>query len=106
MIYALLEAQNVIMPKHLKAALAVWNYCENSARFIFSDHESDPYANKIVEALQAGSKSTTELHKLFSRKLKGKKLNTILKELIAQGKIKSETTRTKGKPKTIFQLSG
>ena len=105
MIYALLEAQNIIMPNHLNAALAMWNYCENSARFIFSDHEPDPYTNKIVEALQVEPKSTTELHNLFNRKLKGKKLNTILKELIAKGKIKSETTNTKGKPKTLFQLS-
>jgi hypothetical protein len=105
MIYALLEAQNEIMLKHLNAALAMWNYCENSARFIFSDHEPDPYANKIVEALKTGPKSKTEFHNLFNRKLKREKLNSVLKELIAQGKIKTEKIKTKGKSKRLFQLS-
>src|SRR5437763_14431983 len=44
-LYALLDCSTVISRKHLEAALALWQYCENSARFIFGDDLGDPVAD-------------------------------------------------------------
>jgi hypothetical protein len=35
LLYALLDMSDKICTRHLQAALALWQYCEESARFIF-----------------------------------------------------------------------
>ena len=37
---------------HLLAAMAVWDYCEASARYIFGDATGDPVADRIMESLR------------------------------------------------------
>jgi len=44
-IYALLDRETEVRKVHLEAALAVWNYCEASARYIFGDALGDPLAD-------------------------------------------------------------
>ena len=39
-LYALLDGSAVIEVNHLKAALAVWDYCDQSAKLLFSDPDS------------------------------------------------------------------
>jgi DnaB-like helicase N terminal domain/Protein of unknown function (DUF3987) len=50
-IYAVLEKDAYIRPPHLKAALACWRYCEQSARFIFGERLGDASGEKVVKAL-------------------------------------------------------
>jgi len=52
-IYAALDMTNMISQVHLKAALAVWQYCEAPVRYIFGKHTGDPVADRIMEALEA-----------------------------------------------------
>jgi len=49
--YAILDLSRLIRPEHLKAALAVWNYAENSVRYIFQDRTGDPLADSILNHL-------------------------------------------------------
>jgi hypothetical protein len=51
-VYALLDCSTVIQSEHLMAALAVWQYCENSARFIFGDALGDGTADEILRELR------------------------------------------------------
>ncbi len=51
-LYALLDRSTVICRRHLEAGLAVWRYCEDSARFIFGDSLGDPVADEIFRALR------------------------------------------------------
>jgi hypothetical protein len=51
-IYALLDCSNVIRVEHLKAALALWNYCERSAQWIFETGTGHKNADKILAALR------------------------------------------------------
>jgi hypothetical protein len=38
---------------HLRAALAVWRYCYDSARYVFGDRLGNPLADDILRALRA-----------------------------------------------------
>jgi hypothetical protein len=52
-IYALLDFSNVIGVQHLRAALALWNYCERSSRWIFGAGTGNKNADRILTALKA-----------------------------------------------------
>jgi hypothetical protein len=105
MIYALLSKEPSIMPVHLEAALALWAYCEASAKFIFSGRDSNQYGRKILVALRSGPKSTTYLYKLCGGKVRARDLKNALDELIAKEKIEVTREQTKGKPKLVFRLT-
>lgn len=51
-IYALLDQSAIVRAEHLQAAVAVWEYCRDSARFIFGDALGDPTADRIMGALR------------------------------------------------------
>ena len=54
-LHAILDQSLWIRPEHLMAALAVWEYAERSARWIFGDATGDPTADAIMATLrQAG----------------------------------------------------
>jgi hypothetical protein len=51
-LYALLDCSAVVNAYHLMAALDVWRYCEDSARFIFGDAVGDAMADEILRELR------------------------------------------------------
>ncbi len=52
LIYALTDGSPDIKRVHLEAALAVWRYCGDSARYIFGDKLGDPVADEIYQMLK------------------------------------------------------
>lgn len=52
-LYALADGASAIEVEHLDAALALWKYCFDSARFIFGDSLGNPAADDILAALRA-----------------------------------------------------
>ena len=57
MIYALLDCSSIIRVEHLQAAQAVWQYCFESAKFIFGSALGYPLADTIWEALRVAGAS-------------------------------------------------
>jgi hypothetical protein len=89
-VYAALGLSPVVRVEHLLAALAVWQYAEQSAYLIFGDRTGDMLADEILEALKdVGEEgmTRTEIHDLFGRHLKGRVLGAILRDLEAQRRI-------------------
>lgn len=104
LIFALLDMSAEIRPEQIYAALAVWKYCRESARFIFGQAESNPVAAKILSALKEGEKTQTELNKLFSGHTSSNQLKSTLADLQAVGRITQRREgggNGKGKP-TIY----
>jgi len=82
-IYALLGRSTFIDRKHLRAALAVWRYCENSARYIFGDKFGDPVVDTILRHLRREPKglTRTDIRGLFSRNRTENEINDALRVL-------------------------
>ena len=57
--YALLDLSDRIEPKPLLAALALWDYCQRSAAYIFGDSTGDRDADRILEGLRAAPDGMT-----------------------------------------------
>lgn len=104
-LYALLDLWNVIKAKHLAAALAFWERCEQSARFIFGGAEGDPVADQILEVLAGGPMTQTEISNLFDRHLSAKALKDAMQRLSAAGKIIRLEETTKGRPRILWVLA-
>ena len=69
LIYALLDGAPQVRREHLDAALEVWRYCEDSAKYIFGDFLGDPVADEILRGLRAKPTGMTrsEINALFGR---------------------------------------
>ena len=101
MIYALLDCSAVIRIEHLQAALAVWRYCEDSARYIFGHSLGDPVADKILEALRSRGPSgmtRTEIRDLFKRHLEQGQAAAAVASLQALGLARFEKEESDGRP--------
>ena len=82
--YALLDGADAIGEVHLLAALAVWEYCSASVRYIFGSALGDPVADDILVAL-TGAGSTgltrTEIQNLFKRHQTSERIEMALGEI-------------------------
>jgi hypothetical protein len=105
LIYALLDAVGQIDVPHLEAALAVWEYCESSAAFVFGDLLGDPIADEIARALQhAGPEGMTRtaIRDLSGRNRSGDRIGAALALLATKGRARMETRKTGGHPAEIW----
>ena len=105
MIYALLDSTDTISPDHLKAALAVWGFCEDSARFIFSGQAEDPVIEKILKLLESGPKTQTEINDAFGGHIASKILRAKIETLSAKGRVDYDERKTAGRPIKEWKLN-
>ena len=86
--YALQDGSSLIKKVHLQAALALWQYCFESARYVFGDRLADINAQKILEALKAcsGGMTRTEIwEQVFNRNINGTAFELALSTLETLG---------------------
>ena len=88
LIYALLDRSTVIGATHLRAALAVWEYAEASAEFIFGNRMGDPDADNIFNALKCNPNglTRTNIRDLFGRNRPADRIEAALARLRRSGK--------------------
>lgn len=100
-IYAVLDQSEEIRREHIQAALAVWEYAEESARYIFGDASGDPEADTTLDALRnAGSSglTRTNIRDLFGRNKSAERIGQALMLLQSLDKAYPETEETGGRP--------
>ena len=68
-LYAALDSSEAIRAEHLRAALAVWKYAEDSAKVIFGQSVGDQDADRILRAVRQRPEglTRTEIRDLFDR---------------------------------------
>lgn len=93
-LYALLDGSAVIRADHLMAALAVWQYCEDSARFIFGDALGDATADEILRELRNHAQGMTrnEIREHFHRNIPSAEIGRALGVLQEYGLARVERT--------------
>jgi hypothetical protein len=87
-IYALLDGSAIVRFPHLAAALAVWRYCEDSARFIFGESTGDQTADTILQALRANPNGLTRQDVntgVFARNKKADEITRAMRALVQRG---------------------
>jgi len=103
-LYAILDRSEAIRAEHLLAGLAVWKYCEQSARWIFGDAIGDPTADTILSALRrSGPLDREDLFRLFGRHVSSSRLDQALGLLMQLGLARVvKDSETGGRPREVW----
>ncbi len=103
-IYAVLDLSNVIRVEHIRAALALWEYCERSARYIFGDALGDPLADELLKLIRNahGGVTRTEIRDFFGRHKSHQHIDRALAVLQEQRLIGERKEGTGGRPVVMF----
>ncbi len=107
-LYAALDCSSEVEVSHLRAALAVWDYCQASARLFFSDAPIDPIARRISEAISAatpGGLSKQQISAVFHGHISKERIDLALQQLCTLGVIylrPDEPGRGPGRRSTIW----
>ena len=104
LIYALMDQKNKINVAHLMAALAVWDYANDSAKYIFGDATGDPVRDTISTALKSSTAGLTRsnISGLLGRHVRADRIDRTLAELKAEGLADCESEETSGRPKEVW----
>jgi hypothetical protein len=108
-IYAALDCSSVVRLAHIRAGLAVWEYCEASARCLFDQRGTNPDETRIKVALEFNidGMSRTEINRLFSGNLNAAKIGQALESLTKSGCAEMRLSSTLGRPEQRwFALRG
>jgi hypothetical protein len=96
LLYAALDGSQLVRLPHLEAALAVWQYAESSARYIFGDQTGDAVADRIFEALANREMDRTAMYYLFGKHVKSERISSALAMLRSIGRVKMEARDSDG----------
>ena len=99
MLYALLDCSPDIRREHLLAALALWEYSEASAQYIFGDSMGDTVADAILDRLRDTPEglSRTDIRDLFQKNQTSARIEQALALLKEFGRARCERVATGGK---------
>lgn len=100
LLYALLDQSGVVGDRHLLAALAAWNYCETSARYVFGEAFGDPVTDELLQALRAAGGeglSRTAIRDHFGRNKGKDHLDRALQMLEGAGAVRRGKRPTGGR---------
>ena len=79
--------------QHLKAALALWKYCEESACYIFTDSTGSRDADAILKVLRVQSHqglTRTDISNLFGRNKARSEIDNALNLLLQSALVRVE----------------
>jgi hypothetical protein len=98
-LYAVLDLSEDIEREHLMDALALWDYAEASARYVFGDATGNSVADQILDPGDGGM-TRTDISNLFGRPKNAGRTNRALYLLLAAGRCAaSPKTPAAGPPK-------
>jgi hypothetical protein len=106
MVFALLDEKAQIDAAHLKAALAVWEYAEASARHVFGASLGDPVADEILRAVRSAGQdgmTRTQISGLFQRNCSAGRIGAALDLLARRNLVRRRTQETGGRPSEVWE---
>lgn len=106
LVFALLDCSGTIGQVHLLRAVAVWQYCRDSAAYLFGALSTDKMVERVAKIItEAGAQgiSQADLSKALNRHVKGDRLAAILAELQSAGRVTQTRVDTPGRPAVIWR---
>jgi len=106
LIFAVLDCSQRIRMEHLAAGLAVWQYAEDSARYIFGTRMGDAIADVILGALRArpeGMSRDAMRSDLFGRHKTSDEISRALERLRGMGLAMVESHPTGGRAAEVWR---
>jgi hypothetical protein len=97
--YALLDMSRMLRPETSKAAIPLWDHCENSARAIFGHTFGDPAVDDLLVELRRRSEgmTRTEIRNYLVRNLRADEIDRALRVIAGHGHaIKHKDSETGG----------
>lgn len=107
-LYALLDGSTVIREAHLRAALALWDYCAASARTVFGETVGDSTADEIMAALRCATEGLdrTDISDALQRNRSADEISRALGLLHANNWATFSTVQTGGRPREVWRAVG
>jgi len=108
LVYALLDGADHIDVPHLLAAIAVWQYCDQTARYIFGDSLGDRVADEIMRGLRAAADSgltRTAIRDLFKRHQSAERIGAALEVLQCKTLATCELVATGGREAEVWRAT-
>jgi hypothetical protein len=106
LIYALMDLSNDVRTKHLRAALAVWRFCSDSASFIFGDRSESSIENKLLSILKTADKgqTRTDISNALRHHIPSETITHALEELRVRGLVRSKQCKTAGRFAEVWSV--
>lgn len=107
LIYALLDQSKFFEEKHIRAAVAAWEYCSQSARCIFGDVTGNSTADKIMDKLRDSVDGLTraQINDLFGGHKAKEDLESALKYLENLRMVTLEKQLTAGRSRETWRVT-
>jgi hypothetical protein len=104
MLYALCDGSPTIEVAHLKAALALWSYCDDSARLIFGDDDDGWLERKIIRVVNEHPQGVLRHHlcNAVCKKTLKAEFDSVFAKLQSSGKIVIVTVHESKRPAEKF----
>jgi hypothetical protein len=102
--YALLDQSHQIQQRHVKAAYAAWQYCFDSAQYIFGSSSGDPIAERLLLALREvypKGLDFTQQSAVFDRHMSREHLASARASLERQRLVETRSESTRGRSRTV-----
>ena len=104
-LYALMDKSKAIYQVHLEAALALWQYAEDSIEYIFGDACDERIADKILDGIKThGQLTDSEISALFQRNISAIQLDEAKRRLQKRKLIESKMVDSNGRPGRVWTL--
>lgn len=103
-----LDERRKVDDVHLLAALALWRFCEQSARCVFGSAAGDRVMDEIMRGLTVAGKgglTRTEISELFKRHEKADRIGAALESLKQRSLVVMEDRPTEGRSVQIWRLA-
>jgi hypothetical protein len=108
LLYGLLDGDGIIDVPHLEAALAVWMYCDATAKHVFGASLGDRAADEIMRRLDKAGETgltRTDIRDLFGRHKSAEQIGQALELLRRRGRAVPAMVESGGRPTEVWRAT-
>ncbi len=105
-LYALLDRSRVVTVTHLERAMAFWQYCDRSARFLFDEERANDDLAKLVKGLTRPMARHQIRRRIFSAHRTAEEIDLLLAEGTSAGLLTMGTSMIEGRERPVWSLKG